>query len=65
MYVLSKDWVQCAGDVVFMIVDGLFPQRDLHIRVTLKTTSFLLTHVIFHLLGIIYTLLGTNPFLNH
>ncbi len=36
-YILSKDGVQCAGDVVFMVVHRLFPQGDLHIGVTLKT----------------------------
>lgn len=35
--ILSKDRVQCTGDVVLMVVDGLFPQSDLHIGVTLKT----------------------------
>lgn len=38
-HVLSKDRVQCTGDVVFMVVDGLFPQSDLHVGVTLKTQS--------------------------
>lgn len=35
-YLLSKNRVQCAGDVVFMVVHCLFPQSDLHIGVTLK-----------------------------
>lgn len=50
-HVLPKDRVQCAGDVVFMVVNGLFPQSDLHVGVTLKTqeqkTNFS-THLLSH-----------------
>lgn len=38
-YVLPKDRFQGTGDVVFMVVDGLLPQSDLHVGVTLKTQS--------------------------
>lgn len=36
MYVLPKDGVQRAGDVVFIVIHCLFPQSNLHIGVTLK-----------------------------
>lgn len=38
-YILSKHGVQSTGYVVFMVIDGLFPQSDLYIRVTLKKTA--------------------------